>query len=244
MGFGLGGLIGGAVGGLLSGIGASKAQKRYNAAIGQMMSGTGIHDRASQMNPWLFGAMNAGQNQAAIPQSGYGHHMWQLANNPGQMDPSLMNMPFHLSAMRQNQDLARAQSLLGKSGGPGISGIGNAYVGANLAARTARDVGTAQNFAMWREQQKRADLGMIQNALNAALGQAAGAAGGQAQMYQQPLNAWQMGGNMIGAGMGAMAPFMGQGGQKPITQGWQLNQGNQQAMQNLNPMNFFQAGMF
>jgi hypothetical protein len=204
---GVGGAIGGAVGGLMGGIGGAQQQKkqnRYNTAAASFLNPDQLNARAGALNPWLMGALG---NDPGT--SGYQQNLFNIAQNPGYIDPSLMNLPFHLSAQRANQDMNRAQGILGRTmGGQGVSGLGNAYALANQAGRTARDVGTAQQYSLFREQQRRADLGFIQQQLMGLLGMAGGQAGQAGQFWagqQAPMNAMQIGSNMIQGGMGGMA---------------------------------------
>lgn len=232
---GVAGGIAGAFGGLMGGIGARQQQGKQNEYYQQaagMFNPKKVRQGAQKLDPYLFNAMS---NPA------YGQNLANLAANPGYIDPSLMNMPFHLSSMRANQDMNRAQSILGRTlGGTGVSGIGNAYALANQAGRTARDVGTAQQYTLFREQQRRADLAFLQNEMARALGMSGNLAGGAAGMYSQqaaPMNWMQIGANTISGAMsgasgkaqptpqasstqqGSYGNFWGQGNQGPLPEG-------------------------
>jgi hypothetical protein len=209
----------------MSGIGGKSQQKDQNKIFGQsaaMMQPGNVYKNAGILNPWLMGALSG--NEAMYGGSGYGQNLFNIANNPGYIDPSLQNQPFHLSAQRQGQDLNRAQAILGKTqGGTSASGLGNAFVHANQAARTARDVNTNQQYTLFREQQRRADLQMLQQQLMATLGQASGNARYQGQfnaMQQAPQNAWQLGGDALSRGLagagGKASPQSGGGGNAAV----------------------------
>jgi len=202
-------------GAALNYFGQKKANKQQNAYLGQAAAGldpSAIMQSSGQLNPWLMSAL---QGQSTQGGSGYGQELFNIAQNPGYIDPQVMNMPFHLSAQRGNQDMQRAQSILGKTQSGAASGVGNAYAMANQMGRTSRDVGTAQQYSLWREQQKRADIGMLQQMLAQTQGLASGNAQQQGQYYaqQQAGPNWMTGlGSMAGAGLAAYAPFAGGGG--------------------------------
>lgn len=216
----VGGLVGGGIlGGLLGGYGNQQAQKQQNQYLQQA---------AAQWNPGNMQSWMQQMNpQFMQGYQGYGAPGTQagaiadISNNPGYIDPKLMNMPLLLSAQRAQSDLTAAAGKIGKSGTSG--GIGNAYALANQAGQTMRDMQTHQQYGLWREQQKRADLNWLQSMYQGMMGQAGQAAGGQAQMLgqqQAPQNWYQIGGNAIQSGLGAYGMMGGQQQQQapPLSQ--------------------------
>lgn len=212
-----------AVGAIASGISSRKAAKKQNQ---YMMEGAGkldpanINAGAAQFNPALWRAMRgyAGNN-------GYQQSLYNMIQNPGYIDPALMNAPYTQSAQRQQQDLGAAQALLGRNAIGGGTGLGQAYALANQAARTGRDVQIGQQYALWREQQRRADLDWLAGQQQQSQQMAFQSAGGQANLLanrQAPQSWLGIGGNAIQSGLaaygGMQAPAGGggpSGGQPP-----------------------------
>jgi hypothetical protein len=200
----------GIVGGALQGIGARKQQKSQNKYYQQAAQ----QYQPGQMQPWMQGMdpnLMAAMGMGGQATGAWGQNLANLAQNPGYIDPQLMNAPLQLSQLKQQQDLTAAQGKLGKSGMRG--GLSSAYALANQAGRTMRDVQTQQQYALWREQQRRADMNFIQNAYQQLMGQAGQAAGGQANMLSQqqaPMPWAGIAGNAIQSGLAAYG--MGGGG--------------------------------
>lgn len=200
----------GVVGGLFQGIGARKSNKKQN----QMLSDAShyydpqsVNLRAAQLNPELFAAL---QGQGG--NTGYQQFLANLVRNPGYIDPALMNAPYLQSAQRQQSDLAAAQGMLGRNQIGGGTGLGSAYALANQGARTARDTGLGQQYALWRAQQGRQDvdwlMGQRANAQQAAMGGINGSVGLLSQR-QAPQSYWTTAGNAIAGGLGAYGAMKG-----------------------------------
>lgn len=160
--------------------------------------------RAKGMNPWLYGALGgqAGNNP-------FQRELYNIVSNPGYMDPRLMALPnAQIDAGMQN-NLQRAQALIGRSGGEG--GVSNAYALANMAAGQGQKAEVGQNFALAREDKRRQDLAwlaqMEQQSMQNALQGAQGAASGTGYLAQQvaPMGWMGIGGNAIQGGLGAMS---------------------------------------
>lgn len=203
----------GAIGGMLNYFGGQQQQQqqnRYQQQAAQMFQPQTQMAWAQQMNPALYNAMWG--DQYYQPQGGYATAMYNIAQNPGYIDPQLMNMPLTTSARRANTDFTAAGGKLGKSRVGLRGGMGDAYALANEAARTQRDVGIQQQYGLAREQQKRADLQMLQNEWAKTLGLTQGMAGGSAGMWgqqQAPQSPFSAMGNM------ATQYMLGQGMQQP-----------------------------
>ncbi len=205
-----------AVGSIAKGIGDRKRSKRQNqitAGAAGMMGPEQVMGGMQQYNPGLFGAVQGGQ----MPQQpGYGQNMWNLANNPGYIDPQLQNAPFAQSAHRMTNDFVEAQGRLGKSNMRG--GLASGYALANLGARTQRDVQTQQQYSLWRENQRRADLSFISNQYNQLMNSTMMGQGQQANMFSQQQagqNAWGMGANALSSGLSAYGGMGGGGMSNP-----------------------------
>jgi len=183
---------------LMQNIGQRQAAKQQNQWMSNMYSPSNVMSRAQGLNPELFGAL-AGQ-AGTTP---YQYNLWKLASNPGYIDPTLMNASYLQSAQQQQQDLMRVQQMLGRSDMGGTTGVGNFYALANQAARTGRDVQLGQQYALAREQQRRADLDWLTNQANTARSGAMGLVNQQAGTYQQPPTWGQIAGNMGAAGLTA-----------------------------------------
>lgn len=193
--------------GALQGYSARKGQKQQNAYLNKaanQYNAPQMLDWMKMMNPQFM----AGYSGKAT--SGPGQYIAQMANQPGYIDPALMNEAYRMSSQRAQNDLIAAEGKLGRSNMSG--GLANAYTLANLGARTARDVNTAQQYALWREQQKRVDLDWLQRMYQGMMGQAGAAAGGKAKVMsamQAPMGWAGIGGNMLQGGLGAYG-MMGQ----------------------------------
>ncbi len=144
------------------------------------------------MSPEVYWAFQGIKPQS---QDAYAMHIWNMTQNPGAIDPAIKNKPFQLSSERQMSDFNRASSILGKTTMGANSGLGDAYALANQAARTARDVNTEQQFGLWQENQKRADLSWLQQAFQ---GNQQGQMGiANANINNMGPNGWQMAGNAM-----------------------------------------------
>jgi len=192
---------------------AAAQQQQTAQQASQMFTPAQILANAQQLNPQLFAAL-AGQRGT----TGYQQAIYNMAQNPGYIDPSLMNAPYTMSAQRQQSDLLAAQGMLGRNDAGGSTGIGQAYALANLGARTARDVNLGQQYGLWRSQQARADTDWLSQQRQQALNAAAAGAQGQAQYWaQQPppapgMNWGQAASDVIGSGLAAYGQMKGLGG--------------------------------
>lgn len=232
---------GAVVGGVLGAAGGyfnSRSQKRtaanqqqaiQNAAA--MMGAPNVMQRAQAYNPFLYNAL---MNPNTPTNNPFGQNLRNMAANPGYIDPALMNLPLTQATRGQQQGLLAAQSQLGRSGMEG--GMGDAYALASQAALTGQRAGIMQNYSLWREQQRRADIDWLMNQFNNAVGMGQQGQGMQAGIYQQlpqymqPISTT---GNMITgalAGMGSMFGMGGMGGGGAL--GQQAGQGAAQGMAN------------
>lgn len=184
---GMGGGIGGAISGVVQGYEDRKRGKKANQQLHDMAryyTPAQINAQAALYNPALYGAL-AGQRGT----SGYQNALYNIAQSPGYIDPRLMNASYTQSAQRQQSDLAAAQGMLGRSAIGGGTGLGSAYALANQSARTGRDVNLGQQYALWREQQRRADVDWLAQQQQQAQGmafQGANAQTGFLSQQQQP----------------------------------------------------------
>lgn len=178
-----------------------------NAAAG--LSPNAINNASRQLNPWLAGALNGSYD----PNNQYSMALYNMAQNPGYIDPSVMSNAYRTSNQQGQADLSRAMGMLGRqTGAQSSGGVSNAYALANNAAQSSRDADTMQKYNLWREQQKRADIAQLQQMWAQTQGQASQNAGGSANMMMQqqaPQNSKQGLGNM---GSGALAAYGGMGG--------------------------------
>ena len=124
--------------------------KKQSDRMRSMMSPESGRDFARRTDPNMFYALQ-GINKGG---SGYSEDVYNMARDPGYIDPAVRNQPFQLSHQRQQSDFNRASEILGKTSMGATSGIGNAYVLANQAARASRDVNTQQQYTLWRENQR------------------------------------------------------------------------------------------
>lgn len=211
---------------------AGEKQNQYKQSAAGQYSPENQQSWMQGMDPNLMNAMGMGGQSTGA----WGQNLANIAQNPGYIDPKLMNMPMQLSQMKQQQDLTAAQGKLGKSGMRG--GLSSSYALANQAGRTMRDVQTQQKYALWREQQRRADMGFIQNAYQQLMGQSQGAAGGMANMLgqqQAPMGIAGMLGNAGQSALGVYGSMPGAGGggmaASPMMQGTSGPSGPQMAGQ-------------
>lgn len=164
----------------------------------QQLSPQQILYMMQQFNPGLYAALTGG-DMGQYRGTQY-EQIANIANNPGYIDPRLMNAPMQQSAQRGQSDLIAAQGMIGRSGAGG--GLANAYALANKAAQTQRDVGTQQQYTLWREQQRRQDLDWLQQMYSGLMGQATGTATQMAGI-QGAMPTWAgMAGNALGSGLG------------------------------------------
>lgn len=198
---------GGALANMVGGRRAAKQQNAYATAAANRLSPTAINAAARQFNPWLYGALNGQRGTNA-----YQQNIYDIASNPGYIDPRLMNQSYTQSAQRQGTDLQAAQAMLGRNAVGGGTGLGQAYALANQAARTGRDTQLGQQYALWREQQRRSDLDWLANQVQNSQQAGFQSGGGQAQYLSQqqaPMN-WMQGlSNAASAGLTAYGGFQG-----------------------------------
>ena len=165
-------------------------------------------------NPWLYGALTNRWQGGASPTSGYGQQMYNMVNNPGYIDPRVMNLPYQQIEQGANTNLQRMSSLIGRNNAQG--GMANMYAMANLATRGQQRGNVAQQYALWREQQRRADIMNVYNMMQGGYGLAQG-------QYAQPYSNSQLMGN---AALGGLVAYGGMGGgqqqQQQYTPWWQM----------------------
>jgi hypothetical protein len=204
------GLIGG-----LMGRGGEAGQRYMNPQ--QMMS------QLQGVNPWLYGALTGKWTPQGPSGSALGQYFSRMVNNPGYIDPRVMNMPYTQIERQGDSNMQRMAGMLGRNNMVGSGGVANMYAMANLATRGQQRAGVAQNYVLQREQQRRADINNLMQMMQ-------GAQFGQAPQYWQN----QTQGNVIGnamQGAGMMLPYLMQPGQQqqqqqqspymPYQQPWQ-----------------------
>lgn len=218
MGFGgLGAL--GAVGGILQSIGSNKQTRSSNknlVGLAQSFAPSNINNIGAGFNPFLYRALGYGGAPTWGANTGLQNSYNQLVNNPGYIDPTLKNAPYTQATRGAQANLARFSSMIGRSGAQG--GLAQTYGLSNLAALTGQRAQIAQQYALWREQQRRADMDWLSRQLMGTQGQALGANQAAAGYLagQQPTMNWAgLAGNAIQGFLGA---FGGGGG---ITNGYQ-----------------------
>jgi hypothetical protein len=118
-----------------------------------------------------------------------------------------MNAPYQQIAQSGNMNMQRMGSLIGRSNMAG-SGMANMYAMANLATQGTQRAGVAQQYGLWREQQKRNDINSVMQYLNQMYGVQQGT-----QTY--PYNNSQLAGNAM---LGGLAAYGGMGGGQQQTQ--------------------------
>lgn len=186
------------LGGALSGSGQRDAAKAQNNQMAWLYNPGRINHAATEhLFPWL-GNIQRNRRPSTNP---FYQQMFDLAMNPGYIDPALMNLSYTQAARGARNNLGRLQGMLGRSNMSG--GLGNAYALANLGGLNATRANLAQQYALWREQQRRSDLQYIQSQFGQAQQTAAGLAGGQAQQYITPTPWSSIMGNAITGGLAA-----------------------------------------
>lgn len=192
------------VGGVFSALGENKDTKARNAAISNMLGGSNIYNQAAQMSPWAYNAISQG-NQANRQRTPWDQAWWNLANRPGYMPTSLMNMPFLQLSQGMNNNMDRFSGMVGRGGWNG----GLANYGGPMAALASYGMGRAgvtANFANQANQLYRQDVGMVQKALTDPQDRAAQLMQQQAQLYMQPKSGMSQAGGIM-QGVGKSMPF-------------------------------------
>lgn len=209
--------VAGSIAGGIGGRKAAKKQNQYARDAAARLSPSNVMMAARQFNPQLYAAL-AGQRGSG----GYQNSLYDIAQNPGYIDPKLMNAPYLQSAQRQQSDLQGVQAMLGRNAIGGSTGLGQAYALANLGGRTARDTQLGQQYALWREQQRRSDVDWLSNQQQQAIQAGFQSGGGQAQYLSQqqaPPSYGSMLSNAASAGLTAYGAFQGMQGGGPISTG-------------------------
>lgn len=200
-----GAVAGGVLGGFLSGRGQGGTQAPISP--GQMWGGL------QTLNPWLYGALTNRWVNGASPTSGLGYQFSQMANNPGYIDPRVMNLPYAQIEQGANTNLQRFGSMIGRSNMAG-SGLANMYAMANLATRGQQRAGVAQQYSLWREQQRRNDINSLMQYMNQLYGVQQGT-------QTLPYSNSQLAGNAILGGLAAYGG-MQRAPSYPSTPWWQM----------------------
>lgn len=184
-------IIGGAAS-LLGGILGSKGQK---AAANQQMNFMNylynpqrIQGAGLDLNPWLKAALMGGGKQVPNGATGFGPDLQRLVNGQDLSQYSL-NLPLQNSQRSYNQNLDRFSAMLGRSGAQG--GLGQTYALANMAGANNARANIYQQYGLWREGQRRQDIGTIFDWLARNQQTAVGLAGSLGQSYAQPQNSAQ-----------------------------------------------------
>jgi len=229
----------GFVGGIMSGMDEKKradaARKDWQRAY-QYVSPENLQTWSEAVNPWLYNAINA--DPSTLPGSvhqqqgldygqyggnqldqmrmgqpmGYQGALNQIVQNPGYIDPTLMNYNLNQSNQMGQQNLQAAQGMLGRSNMQG--GLANAYALANQGQTSNRNAGIFQNYALARNQQMRADVDWTTQQQMAAKGMGGQYMGGRANMMMQAPpegpSWWGIGAKALaGAASGASGGMMG-----------------------------------
>lgn len=202
--------LAGVIGGIAQYAGQRQAANSQNNWAKQMYQ-PGL---AQGWNPWLFSALGQNVMGSHDPsssryvdrQSGYYQDLQKLVNGQD-ISPYLLNQPLNQINQGANQNMAKFQSMVGRSGMTG--GLANAYALSNLGQRNTSIANLYNQYGQWKEQQRRNDIWNIMGQMGQAQDRARGAASGQAQMYQQPMNFMQGLGNGIAGGLAAYGSMGG-----------------------------------
>lgn len=199
----------GAASGLLQAHGARKAAK----AGARATSPQAVRQRYEYLNP-EFNRAYTNQTQYNPDATPYEKSLAQYMQNPGQLDPRLMNQSFHLSAQRTPSDIYKSMSMVG---GGAIPGLAMAIPAAMYGAQTMRDVGTANQFTLAQAQLLRSDIQDIERMRSGML---EGSFGQQAQQgqYASAITPWSsILGNAMQGGLAAYGTLGTMGKQGPPT---------------------------
>lgn len=173
----------------------------YQSQAAQGFNPNNIMHLMNQTNPWLMGAVGSGHYRNNNPMGtsssftpaqygGFQAGLKNIAQNPGYIDPQLMNLPYQQIDRGGQNSLIAAQGALGRSGMGG--GLSDAYTLANQANMTQQRAQVGQQYALNREQQRRADLSWLMGLVNQQQGlaqqQAAGKGGFLNQMANTTMN--------------------------------------------------------
>jgi hypothetical protein len=197
---------GGWMGGAISAIGAGFGTRGYNRQADnmnryyeRMYTPSNINSYAQQYNPWSWDAI-AGKYGNTGTQ--FQQDMYKIAQGQD-ISPWLLNNPLNQLNQGSNQNLARMQSIIGRTGGQG--GLANAYALANLAGNNTSKANLMNNYGQWREQQRRSDLnwllGQVQDSQNRGL-QNVNSIAGSHQFKKNWMERMAIGLGAYGAGSG------------------------------------------
>jgi hypothetical protein len=195
--------------GLLGGLMSSNGTQAGN----YYMSPSQMNSQFRQLNPWLYGAMTNSWTNGATPLSGLGKSFYNMVNNPGYIDPRVMNLPYYQIEQNAGNNLQRMSNMIGRNAGQG--GVSNMYALANLATRGQQRAGVAQNYAIQRAQLARQDLASLMGWMNQ--GQF-----GQSPQYWQGQSGGVTAGNAL-QGLGMAWPYLMQGQQSGFQPYWGTN---------------------
>jgi hypothetical protein len=180
----------GAMSGYLQSQGARNQAQQQQA----MLSPRATLSRYKALNPEFHRAYSGITDPNA---TAYEQALRQFMQNPGQLDPELMNQAYMLSAQRTPQDMWGAMGMIGQ----GVPGIGQAIPFAAQAAQTGRDVNTATQFGLAQADLLRQDLNWIEQMKGQMMGQSFGQQSQQAQYAVPPWSSIL--GNAIQGGLAA-----------------------------------------
>ena len=215
------------VGGMMGAIGSGFKSTGKNAEIrasnkfyGNLYHPQNVNAYANGLNPWI------GSVLGYQPQQGWGSFTRRMGFDPrtspiygdlqkiasGQdISKYLMNQPLNQINQGYNNNLQRAQSMLGRSAGGG--GLANTYALANQAGRTNATANLYQNYGQWREQQRRSDINWLLGQWGGAQGNAMNLLQSYGNKWQQPANFATVTGDNIQAFMAGASGGMGGGDQ-------------------------------
>jgi len=208
------GLIGAAGSGINS-LGQNQAAKQQN----KFWQPSTINNYAQQFNPWAWNAIQGRQGNTA-----FSRDMYNIAQGKD-ISPYLLNQPLNQINRGADTNMAKMQSMLGRSNMSG--GLANGYALSNRMGRQNATANLYQNYGQWREQQRRTDMDWLMNQINRSQAQG-GELAGKHQFKQNPM---QMIGGMVngfigGMGLGALGGGGGNKGGPATGRGTQDSWGN------------------
>ena len=214
------------VGGMVGAIGSGFRSTGKNAEIrasnkfyGNLYHPQNVNSYAGALNPWIASVLGY------TPKGGWSQFGGKYGMNPtkspiygdlqkiarGQdISQYLMNQPLNQINQGYNNNLQRAQSMLGRSAGGG--GLANSYALANQAGRNNATANLYQNYGQWREQQRRSDINWLLGQYSGAQGNAMNLLQAYGGKWQQPANFATVTGDTIAAFMTGASGGMGSGG--------------------------------
>ena len=156
-------------------------------------------------------------------------------------DPMALARPISMLNKAGDTNMQRVSAQLGRSNMSG--GLANAYALANQTTTQGKKSALVQNYGLWREKQRRADLGWINDMRNTDLARRAGNSREIANRYENTTSPFaDAAGSFIGSYAGSTSPnfFQGLGSQR---QGSNIQVGNRrypELAENPRPKNWWE----